>query len=768
MNSPRLSLLVGPEPEPVWGLHTLTVQPAAQDTYIYSYSPTLNYATQAMLYVGDFHSSYSVAQRSLLAFDLSAIPAGAIITSVALSLFEYIAATTGLASWPVELRRVLRNWVDVQGSWNIFSTGNNWGTAGCANATDRVAAASASLTMDGTPQAGFVSWSGAGLVADVQAWVDGTAPNYGWLLGAPTAEYQGSTGRAYNQFYSSNYATAIKRPKLVIGYTYGAQDDVFYDFAPEATAIGERTKVMPGGDASLTFTLPASVAAAHRQQLANGALVRLKANGAPDFGGRVCNDPVGDLLSAIKTPVSVDASGLWAWAGRNKAFGWVWGDTDTAQWQKVRQHYKAASGELVDLDGQDKFTVDTEGRLYIRAAKDRAHVAYASSGLAYRLLGGLDTGCEIVGLDVDYKCNTPGAWDVRFRSCVTPWDGTSTLLLAETENRTEWHLETLNLAAPAQCVQVVLQRQNAADGVADEDGVASDPWVWVRSVTVRCRYSSGTTVDRDVNLSAALCDMATMDGLATVTVGDEIGSPLDQLAVLPDLPKSVRDGMTEVAGLHTGELEHWFDLDASGASRFCHYEKPVACDWTRNSCWHYGDAAGESVDDLLHDPEACPDWVRLLHLSSGVATVPNGTPRDVWFPLAPPAGYGESVLPLTAYSEVKLTDSQAAAAAARIYARIAASLWTGSVPIPFTITDVRGRVRGGWQVRPGDRISVPRLNGASDLYVTEASWNWTTLTGSATVGYPWEVDVINSAKVSASAYRGGIMEGGRPGPGPSW
>lgn len=203
----------------------LTIQPdaaAGKDTYIYSSGPTANYGAGTDIQLGDLSGSASVAARSILAFDLSDIPAGAVITSATMSLWESGAGKSAgaPASWAAELRRVLRNWVEGQATYNIFSTGNNWGTAGCGNATDRVAAACATLTLDGTAAAGFVGWSGADLVAVCQGWLDGTFPNYGLLVSAPTAELLGTTDYAYNAFYSSDYTTdAAKRPKLVLEYT---------------------------------------------------------------------------------------------------------------------------------------------------------------------------------------------------------------------------------------------------------------------------------------------------------------------------------------------------------------------------------------------------------------------------------------------------------------------------------------------------------------------------------------------------------------------
>jgi hypothetical protein len=287
----------------------------------------------------------------------------------------------------------------------------------------------------------------------------------------------------------------------------------------------------------------------------------------------------------------------------------------------------------------------------------------------------------------------------------------------------------------------------------------------VRSLVVRCRYSSGTTVDRDVLLDDALIDMATMPGLATVTEGGLSGTAVDQLAVRPELPKSIRDGMIELAAMGADEAEYGFDLDGAGADRFYRNWKPGACDWTQNSVWHYGDAAGEDVGGLVRDAELCPEWIRLPYLSFGVATVPDGTPQDIWYPATPPTDYVGAVGVMTQYADQKMWRADAADAAEMVYGRIAASLWTGTVPVPLTLTDIRGRVRGGWEVKGGDRLSVPSRDGASDLYVTEAMWDWSKLTGTLTVGYPWEVENMGTVSSFSRVFVPGRPQGGYHPPG---
>ena len=207
-----------------WVLDPTTIlQPdsAGFDTYIRSTDPTGNVGTSTFLQLGD-NSGNPDKNRPLIKFDVSSIDSGDTVSSATLSLFEFGANNEngGPASWDAEMRRLLENWVEGEATWNIYSTGNNWTTAGAdSDANDRVAGTSATLGLDPTAASAFVDWTGATLDDDVQKFVDGTYSNFGWVIEAPTAEGAGSAPRAWNQFRSSDYTTALDRPKLVVVHT---------------------------------------------------------------------------------------------------------------------------------------------------------------------------------------------------------------------------------------------------------------------------------------------------------------------------------------------------------------------------------------------------------------------------------------------------------------------------------------------------------------------------------------------------------------------
>ena len=207
---------------------TTTFQPAAAaglDTHIDSAGPDTNNGTVTSFITGDSGSSGSTDFEALIEFDVSSIDSGDIISSAILSLYESSAIdTASVGSWAVNLHRVLVDWVEAEATHNIYSTGNNWTTAGCkSDGNDRSATISATVTLDGTAAVAFVDWgSTAQLVSDVQNFVDGGLSNFGWMLEAPTAENQG-TSESANIFSTSDHATAEQRPKLVVIHAAAAE-----------------------------------------------------------------------------------------------------------------------------------------------------------------------------------------------------------------------------------------------------------------------------------------------------------------------------------------------------------------------------------------------------------------------------------------------------------------------------------------------------------------------------------------------------------------
>ena len=162
-------------------------------------------------------------RRGLIDFDLAPLLAGPVaIESVTLRLHV---SQTNAAPANVGLHRLLADWgvgtTDAGGgeggggpatpgsaTWeSAFYDTVAWTSPGGDFASD----ASASSLLEGN---GWKSWSGAGLVDDLQAMVDGDASRFGWLLlGDETGN--GTTFRFDSMFIGD----AALRPELIVEYT---------------------------------------------------------------------------------------------------------------------------------------------------------------------------------------------------------------------------------------------------------------------------------------------------------------------------------------------------------------------------------------------------------------------------------------------------------------------------------------------------------------------------------------------------------------------
>lgn len=98
---------------------------------------------------------------------------------------------------------------DATWTTRFYGIGPEWTRPG----GDFASAASALLNVSGSGRS--YTWSGAGLVADVQRWVSNSETNFGWLL---KAENETSIGTA-KRFVSREGDPAGRTPRLVVEYT---------------------------------------------------------------------------------------------------------------------------------------------------------------------------------------------------------------------------------------------------------------------------------------------------------------------------------------------------------------------------------------------------------------------------------------------------------------------------------------------------------------------------------------------------------------------
>lgn len=193
------------------------------DTYLSEQNTGRNYGTCTTFLVDGQNGAR--AYRGLLKFDLTSIPANAVINSATLTLVA--TAVQSNNSFPIDVHRMTRDWAEgaqcnTNGtpSWNQFSAGNSWTTLG--GDFDATVQGTTNVSTTGT-----YNWSLSSLV---QNWVNGTNPNYGLLMKFTTE----NTANEQKSFGSLQNATIANRPVLAISYTVPAQCSAIPNRAPIA------------------------------------------------------------------------------------------------------------------------------------------------------------------------------------------------------------------------------------------------------------------------------------------------------------------------------------------------------------------------------------------------------------------------------------------------------------------------------------------------------------------------------------------------------
>ena len=232
---------------------TTVLQPdgaTARDTWVYEWKPTWNYGADSQIFVSNYFADSDAT--GFLEFDLSALPAAAVITGADLELYQQAPSTNG---GTVSVRRVTGAWTEgsnaggtgTAATWQEREPGVAWTTAGGDFAATDYGSASGG--------GGEQKWYRWDVTTLAQEWHAGT-PNLGLALV--------STASATDVYFTSSDGTnASRHPRLTLNWycpcgadcSTGLAADAHYldGFALDCTAPG----AYAGSEGSLDWSTTA-------------------------------------------------------------------------------------------------------------------------------------------------------------------------------------------------------------------------------------------------------------------------------------------------------------------------------------------------------------------------------------------------------------------------------------------------------------------------------------------------------------------------------
>lgn len=182
---------------------------ATKDNQIDGAGPTINRGTQ----IYDTLAAWSFGDsRKILSFDISSLPSGAIINSATLSCYYYQAFSGTPTGKNVILYKLRRNdWHETESTWNIYKTGNNWGTAGASNTSTDIDTSLTDTSVMPNPN-NWLEFDAKDIVEDAIT----NSINVNVLIKFETEGGSDTTAAFRTREYTTD--TSL-RPKLVIEYT---------------------------------------------------------------------------------------------------------------------------------------------------------------------------------------------------------------------------------------------------------------------------------------------------------------------------------------------------------------------------------------------------------------------------------------------------------------------------------------------------------------------------------------------------------------------
>ena len=508
--------------------------------------------------------------------------------------------------------------------------------------------------------------------------------------------------------------------------------------------LGQMDKAMPGGDGSLVAAIPFRIASQRRNVLRPMARVILTVSGAPMFSGRLLSDPLDHAFGGPAAPSAgqgcqLQIGGMNAVAARNQGYACCFLDNDVGQWLP----------DAVDSQHFSRFQVTTDaGYLSVRAPKDTAFDGNDGAFLVYARAGGTTPwqgqvvrhhhgGGSPCGPYCTYRYNLSSYWQCGFGYGTNPAAAVANAIanyqLAGTSS-SGW----TNAALPYEVggtddYYAMGLWFTGVIGTPAADEYFEAKLVAVSSLSMTSVYWSASTL----TVPAALMDMAQqLAGSTSQSVLDtsnvaSSASYLPGLVVRPEWPKSMADGMLAVCNADGQDWMYWWDTNPAGVDRFNVQLIPATpSSASGNRRW----IVDTPQPDIIHDCEVAPDYVIVTYCVTGDATFPDGTVMVAQYPATAPSM--TSAVQTFDYRDTNMLTANALTIAQNLYNQLANTFYSGDVVLPPMVKTVDGDLLPSWFVRPGDRIDLKDRDDGDLLYVSATSFDWSSLTGTATVGWP--------------------------------
>ena len=208
----------------------VTLRPIA-DTTLIEHDPTNNAGAQVFINSGSIANT-PLRNRALLKFDLSSIPAGAIITNATLTVSVVGEPAGGGEASNFRLHRVLKPWSEGnkiprtsppgqgepattgEATWNArLHEQELWSQPGGAFGSDYSITPSSDVFVYGTGDSPYLFPSADALIADLRFWLKNPSQNFGWAM-ISASEQVTRTARRFGSREDEPNA-----PLLEVGYS---------------------------------------------------------------------------------------------------------------------------------------------------------------------------------------------------------------------------------------------------------------------------------------------------------------------------------------------------------------------------------------------------------------------------------------------------------------------------------------------------------------------------------------------------------------------